>query len=89
VSLPNRKLDATFLALGLDGTTKEGTYSVIYTAESERYETHFGEYSAISIHLPDKIVQNGYTPPNGCRIATLVAIGELAENPAACREPLP
>jgi hypothetical protein len=29
------------------------------------------------------------SPPNGCRIATLVAIGELAENAAACREPLP
>ncbi len=29
------------------------------------------------------------SPPNGCRIATLVAIWELAENSAACREPLP
>ncbi len=29
------------------------------------------------------------SPPNGCRIATLVAIGELAENPVACRETLP
>jgi hypothetical protein len=61
--LPNRQLEVTFRAFRLDGTTKEGTYSVIYTVDSERYETHFGEYNAISIHLPDKIVQNGYTPP--------------------------
>ncbi len=61
--LPNRKLDVTFRTFGLDGTTNEGTYSVIYAVDSERYETHFGEYHAISIHLPDKIVQNGYTPP--------------------------
>lgn len=61
--MPNRKLEVTFRAFGLDGTAKDGTYSVIYTVDSERYETHFGEYSAISIHLPDKIVQNGYTPP--------------------------
>lgn len=61
--LPNRKLEATFRAYGLDGTTRDGTYSVIYAIDSERYETHFGEYNAISIHLPDKIVQNGYTPP--------------------------
>jgi hypothetical protein len=61
--LPNHKLEVTFRAFGLDGTTKEGTYSVIYTVDSERYETQFGEYSAISIHLPDRIVQNGYTPP--------------------------
>jgi TonB family protein len=61
--LPNRKLEVTFRAFGLDGTTRDGTYSVIYTVDSERYETHLGEYSAISIHLPDKIVQNGYRPP--------------------------
>jgi TonB family protein len=61
--LPNRKLDATFRAFGLDGTAREGTYSVTYAVDSERYETHFGDYHAISIHLPDKIVQNGYTPP--------------------------
>ncbi len=28
------------------------------------------------------------SPPNGCRIATKVAIGELVENSAACSEPL-
>jgi Gram-negative bacterial TonB protein C-terminal len=61
--LPNRKLDVTFRAFGLDGTHKDGIYSIIYAVDSERYETHFGDYHAISIHLPDKIVQNGYTPP--------------------------
>ena len=29
------------------------------------------------------------SPPNGCRTATKVAVWELAENPVACREPLP
>src|SRR5579863_2629003 len=61
--LPNRKLEATFRAFGLDGSTKEGTYGIIYAIDSERYETHFGEYNAISIHLPDRIVQTSYTPP--------------------------
>jgi hypothetical protein len=61
--LPNRKLDVTFRAYALDGTTKDGMHSVIYTIDSERYETHFGDYNAISLHFPDKIVQNGYTPP--------------------------
>jgi hypothetical protein len=28
------------------------------------------------------------SPPNGCRTATKVAIGELVENPVACDEPL-
>ncbi len=28
------------------------------------------------------------SPPNGCRTATKVAVWELAENPATCREPL-
>lgn len=33
-------------------------------------------------------VPHDTSPPNGCRIATKVAIGELAENPVACGEPL-
>ena len=28
------------------------------------------------------------SPPNGCRTATKVAIGELVENPVACDKPL-
>lgn len=61
--LPNRKLDVTFRAYTPDGTAKDGTYSVIYTIDSERYETHFGDYNAVSLHLPDKIVQSEYVPP--------------------------
>jgi hypothetical protein len=61
--LPNRKLDVTFRAYTPDGVAKDGTYSVIYAIDSERYETHFGDYSAISIHLPDKIVQSEFVPP--------------------------
>ena len=61
--LPNRKLDVTFRAYSPDGTAKDGTYSVIYAVDSERYETHFGDYNSISIHLPDRIVQSEYIPP--------------------------
>ena len=61
--LPNRKLDVTFRAYAPDGTAKDGTYSVIYAVDSERYETHFGDYNSISIHLPDRIVQSEYVPP--------------------------
>ncbi len=61
--LPNRKLDLTFRAYEPDGTAKDGTYSVIYAVDSERYETHFGDYNSISIHLPDRIVQSEYVPP--------------------------
>jgi len=61
--LPNRKLDVTFRAYTAEGARKDGTYSVIYTVDSERYETHFGDYNSISVHLPDKIVQSEYVPP--------------------------
>jgi hypothetical protein len=61
--LPNRKLDVTFRAYTPDGIAKDGTYGVIYAIDSERYETHFGDYNAISIHLPDKIVQSEFVPP--------------------------
>ena len=61
--LPNRRLDATFRAFALDGTSKDGTYSLIYAIDSERYEWHFGDYNSISIHLPDRIVQTDYVPP--------------------------
>ncbi|HKT45900.1 MAG TPA: hypothetical protein VJP87_00110 [Candidatus Acidoferrales bacterium] len=43
--LPNRRLDVAFRAFGLDGTEKDGTYSVMYAVDSERFETHFGEYT--------------------------------------------
>lgn len=54
--LPNYRQDATFRAYRLDGTTQDGTYSGIYSGDIERYEIVFGNYHAISIHYPDKIV---------------------------------
>ena len=47
-------------------------------------------------HLADQEKSGAYgtgswtdtSPPNGCRIATKVAIWELAENPVACEKPL-
>lgn len=61
--MPNLKLEATFRAYGLDGSVKDGTFEAIYTVDSERYETVFGSYHAIALHLPDKIVQNEYQAP--------------------------
>lgn len=61
--MPNHRLDVTFRAYGLDGGTKDGTASTIISSDTERYEWFFGAYHAISIHFPDKIVQNEYQPP--------------------------
>lgn len=61
--MSNRKYDITFRAHGLDGSVKEGTYQVIQSGDIERYELLLGEYHSISIHYPDKIMQNDYQPP--------------------------
>jgi hypothetical protein len=56
--MPNYRDDVTFRAYGLDGSMKEGRSSAIYSGDIERYEWFFGDYHAVSIHYPDKIVQN-------------------------------
>jgi hypothetical protein len=61
--MPNHRLEATFRAYGLDGTTQRGTSNVIISGDIERYETVLGNYHAIGIHYPDKIVQSEYQPP--------------------------
>jgi hypothetical protein len=61
--MPNHRLDVTFRAYGLDGSTKDGTANTIISGDIERYEQFFGSYHAIGIHFPDKIVQNEYEPP--------------------------
>jgi Gram-negative bacterial TonB protein C-terminal len=61
--MPNLKLQARFRAYGLDESVKEGTFEAIYTVDSERYEYVFGNYHAIALHLPDRIVQNDYQAP--------------------------
>ena len=61
--LSNRKYEVTFRAYRLDGTTQDGVFNVIRSGDIERYETVFGGYHAISIHYPDRIVQNDYQPP--------------------------
>lgn len=61
--MPNYKLEGTFRAYGLDGAVQNGTFNTIYSADSERYETVFGKYHAISLHFPDHIVQSEYQPP--------------------------
>lgn len=61
--MPNHKQEVSFRAYGLDGTTQDGTLTDIYSGDSERYEQILGNYHAISLHFPDKIVQNEYQPP--------------------------
>ena len=61
--MPNHRFDVTFRAYDLDGSTQDGTANTIISGDIERYEVILGAYHAISIHYPDKIVQNAYVPP--------------------------
>jgi TonB-like protein len=61
--MPSHKNEITFRAYGLDGAVHEGKSNVIISGDIERYETHFGNYSGVSLHFPDKIVQDEYQPP--------------------------
>jgi hypothetical protein len=56
--LPNYRHDLTFRSYGLDGTAKDGRFNGIFSGDIERYELFFGDYHAIRIDYPDKIVQN-------------------------------
>ena len=59
----NHKEEITFRAYRLDGTILNGRAVHIIAGDIERYETTFGDYHAISIHFPDRIVQNDAPPP--------------------------
>lgn len=68
VSRPHRRVPIhkqviTFRAFRLDGTTMDGRTEHIADGDIERWDTTFGSYHAISIHYPQKIVQNQYEPP--------------------------
>jgi hypothetical protein len=58
----NHKEEITFRAYRLDGTTIDGRADNIIAGDIERYETTFGDYHGISIHFPNKIVQNDAPP---------------------------
>ena len=58
----NHKEEITFRAYRLDGTTVDGRGDNIIAGDIERYETTFGDYHSISIHFPDRIVQNDSPP---------------------------
>jgi len=67
VSLPthrirNHKEEITFRAYRLDGTTIDGRGDNIIAGDIERYEVTFGDFHSISIHFPDRIVQNNSPP---------------------------
>jgi hypothetical protein len=56
--MPDYRHDITFRAYGVDGSAKDGRFIGTYSGDIERYEWFFGDYHAVSIHYPDKIVQN-------------------------------
>jgi|HubBroStandDraft_6_1064221.scaffolds.fasta_scaffold69764_3 hypothetical protein len=58
----NHKEEVTFRAYRLDGTTIDGRADNIIAGDIERYETIFGDFHSISIHFPNKIVQNDSPP---------------------------
>ena len=57
-TMPNYRHEISLRAYGVDGTAKDGRFIGIYSGDIERYEWFFGDYHAVSIHYPDKIVQN-------------------------------
>ena len=61
--LSNHRQLVRFRAYGLDGTTKDGTYESISGGGVTRDEIVLGKYDAITIHFPDRRVQNDYQPP--------------------------
>ncbi len=56
------KEEITFRAYRIDGTTMDGSANNIIAGDIERYEVTIGEYHSISIHFPDRIVQNDSSP---------------------------
>ena len=56
------KEEITFRAYRLDGTTLDGRADNLIAGDIERYEVTIGEYHSISIHFPDRIVQNDSPP---------------------------
>ncbi len=58
----NHKEEVTFRAYRLDGTSIDGRADNIIAGDIERYETTFGDYHSISIHFPNKIIQNDSPP---------------------------
>jgi len=74
--MPNCKLEGTFRAYGLDGGIQNGTFNTIYSVDSERYETVFGNYRAISLHFPDRIVQEWVpsAPPETLELSSLTPL---------------
>jgi Gram-negative bacterial TonB protein C-terminal len=57
-TMPNYRQDVSFRAYGVDGSVKDGRFIGIFSGDIESYEWFFGDYHAVSIHYPDKIVEN-------------------------------
>lgn len=60
--MPNYRQEITFRAYGVDGRTQDGKFNCIYSGASERFEVIFGDYHAIGLHFPGRIVQTRYQP---------------------------
>ena len=57
-TMPPVREQGTFRSYGLDGTVKEGQYDNLHDGDIERFEVVYGSFHSISVHYPDKIVQN-------------------------------
>jgi len=63
-ALPNYKQEVTFRTYAPDGTTKDGSYNVIFSGATERSEILFGDYDLITLQNPDKTLKTtNATPP--------------------------
>jgi len=60
--MPPVREEGTFRAYALDGTVTDGQFDNLHDRDIERFEATFGAYHAISIHYPNRIVQNEYQP---------------------------
>jgi Gram-negative bacterial TonB protein C-terminal len=57
------KHEVAFRSFRVDGTETDGRFNGIFSGYIKRFEWSFGNYHAVSIHYPDKIVQNGDYQP--------------------------
>jgi hypothetical protein len=62
--LPNYKQEVTFRSHAADGTTKDGSYNVIFSGATEWSEIFFGDYHLITLQSPEKTLKTtSVTPP--------------------------
>jgi len=61
--LPNYTQEVSFRSYGANGITKDGSYKVIFSGETEWSEVSFGDYHLINLQSPDKTLKSNTAPP--------------------------